>query len=274
MSDLIGIHPAMSSEEYHRTSPLSFTGFKEFMRSPAHYRAYVDHPEESTASQIKGQLTHCMLLEPKEVEKRFIHIKGPMNRNPFKAQKEEAEALGLIPVGDTTWRDAEGMREKLLKHPDVANMIKIGQKETSVFAPDPTTGVLRKCRPDIWLPAQGILGDLKYVGDASQDGFLMMLRRMKWHIQSAWYLEVVSAAMRAPHNLFVHILVEEKYPHEVGCWALDDASLERASQTIQHHLKKFKHCQDTNTWPGLEPKIHTTSIPHYMWADEEEEVIA
>lgn len=274
-TELLGIHPTMPSEEYHASAGLSFTGFKHFLQSPAHYRYFRDNPKESTDSQILGQLVHALVLEPDTVPNRFALIEGPMNKNPWKQQKDEAEAKGLICVGGTNRAKALGMAEAVLKHPKASHLVKTGVKEASGFAIDPQYGILRKCRPDIWNKDIMSIADLKYVDDASEDGFLRQVLRMKYHYQSAWYLDVWGWLIGQPIQRHIHICVEEDAPHAVQLHCLSDADIEASRQAIQRRLGRYAECLHKNEWPAYPTGIIPMVLPHYAYKTTDEgEVMA
>lgn len=270
MKEFVGVIEGMSNEDYHSAPGLSFTTFKEFLRSPAHYKAYHEAEDDPTPSQIKGSALHCRVLEPHIYAQTYAHIDGPMNRNPWKAQADEAKAAGKTPLGKSTWESVDGMEKALQAHPEARTMVKEGKKEVAFFAVDPVTGVLMKCKADLWLPELKVVGDLKTCSDARPDGFIRaQLMKLRYDIQSAFYLRVISLATVQPHKEHVHLCVEDLAPHGVMLHALDDASLERSDLTINHGLVKFKHCMDTDTWPGLPTGVNPIAIP--SWAFEETE---
>ena len=54
----------------------SWSGLKNFAKSPKHYLNYLEEKTEGkTDAMIRGILTHCLVLEPKELEKKFnLHV--------------------------------------------------------------------------------------------------------------------------------------------------------------------------------------------------------
>lgn len=268
---LVGIHEGMSSIDYHGSPGLSFTALKEFLRSPAHYKAYHEEDEEQTDSQKLGSAFHALILEPEVFKKTYVHIGGPMNRNPFKAEADAAKAEGMVPIGDSMWKQIMGMGEAVMQHPEAAGMLKAGKKEVAFFAEDPDSGVLIKCKADIWMPELCIVGDPKSCSDARADVFIRtQLMKLRYDVQSAFYLKVISLATGIKHSEHVHICVETAAPHGVMLHALDDASLERSELTVRGGLLKFAECMKQNFWPGLPTGINPIAIP--SWAFEENEL--
>ena len=141
--------------------------------------------------------------------------------------------------------------------------------ELSAFWHDPETGVLLRCRPDIWVPETGTILDLKSCGDASEHGFPKVeLMRNKYHIQSAWYLMGMSVLEEKNLTKHIHICVETDEPYACQLHALNDASLERAMLDIRHGLIKYAHCLATDTWPSLPTGITQIAIPDWSWPSQ------
>lgn len=269
IDDLTGIQRHLGNEEYHAGPGLSFTGFKEFMKYPAKYKAYLERKKESTPSQLKGQLFHMAVLEPEVFAKKAVHMEGPMNRSIWKKAAEDARDEGKIPVSDNDWGEIMGMCESVQKHPDASRIVNLSQHELSCFWKDPEHDVLLKCRPDCLFPDTGLMADLKYCSDASFPEVQKQIVRMKYHIQSKWYLNGLSNLIGKPLTDFLHIFVEEKYPHRCEVFMFDDASLDRAqvdiSYWLAHYAKRFKE----DFWPmsHKDQQINTMNLP--SWAFEE-----
>lgn len=264
-TDLLGIHADMPAEVYHGSPGISFTGYKNFLKSPLHFKHARENPKPPTASQKLGQLVHCLVLEPEKVAERFALIDGPMNKNPWKQQKDEAEAKGLLPVGGTDRDKALGMRDAILSHPEASHLVKTGKKEYSGFAVHEQLGIMWKCRPDIWNEDVLSISDIKYVDDASEDGFLRQVLRMKYQFQSAWYLDVWGQLVGKPLQRHIHICVEEEAPHAVQLHCLSDQDIEASRRAIRIKLQHFAECEAKNEWPGYPAGIIPMILPHYAY---------
>lgn len=263
-----GIVSGLSNEEYHKGPGLSCSGFKKFLEYPNKYKAYRERPQKSTASQIKGQLVHMAVLEPELFSEKAVHIKGPMNRSPFKAQADEAKEAGKIPVGDSDYAEIIGMRDAIMKHAYAEPLISKGDHEVSVYWKDEETGLLLKCRPDSMIKTQGLIADIKYCYSASDYAVQKQIARMQYHIQTQWYLMGLSKLIGRRTTDFTHIFVEEEYPHRVRTYVIDDASLERAMLDIRNGLAKFAECYKSDIWPNdnIDPKIIPMNLPDYAFA--------
>ena len=59
-----GLISDIPSGDYHSSPGLSFTGFKHFMRSPAHYKHFLTSEKKQSHAQKLGSLLHLATLEP------------------------------------------------------------------------------------------------------------------------------------------------------------------------------------------------------------------
>lgn len=268
-TDLHGLYDGWPSEDYHGSPGLSFTQFKHFLRSPLHYKAYLAKPKPQTASQKLGSMLHMALLEPEKFAKTTIYIDGPLNTNPWKKMGDEAKAAGITPIGKQMWEDITGMRDSVLKHKLGSLYVASGQKELSAFWKDPETGLLLRCRPDIWIESKLQVVDVKTCGNVQTFPMIEMMRNM-YPIQTAFYLFVMSGLTQMQLTQHTNLCVEDEYPYAVQNWALDDASIERSMIDVKNGLRKFAKCLETDTWDGPEPIIRPAALAHYAWAYDPE----
>jgi hypothetical protein len=265
-SGLVGIHEGMANADYHAAPGLSFSGAKEFLTSPAHYQAYLAREKAATKSQTLGTLVHRRILEPKLYAGTVVKVDGPMNTNPWKQQAAEAKSLGQDVVNKVDWDKIEGMHRSVMEDVDAASVIRAGKTEVSCFVKDPEFGVLIKCRPDVLVLEAGIIADLKTFDDARESAFTRQVMRMGYHIQTAWYLHVLSLLTGTTWKNFLHIVVETEAPHSTGVFCLNDASIERAMLDVKTALKRYAECMESNMWPGLPGGIKEIAIPDWAFA--------
>ena len=62
MTEYQGFVEDLDETLYHSLPGLSSTGAKQILRSPAHYRAYIDTPQAPKAEFDAGSATHSKLL--------------------------------------------------------------------------------------------------------------------------------------------------------------------------------------------------------------------
>lgn len=78
----------------------SWSGLKHFAKSPKHYLNYLEEKgRDKTEPMLRGLLTHCLILEPKELNKKFLIVDKFDRRSKDAKQKwadlqEEAKETG------------------------------------------------------------------------------------------------------------------------------------------------------------------------------------
>lgn len=261
----LGLKFDESNREYHQdVEYLSRSGLKVFMDRPSRFPVY---QKSQLLNQEEGEdlgtLFHMKVLEPQRFLDRCVHIEGPMNKNPFKKHGEEAREAGKIPIGHTMWEQIEEMYKKFQAHEQANAIIAAGKSEVSYRWIDKATGLKLKCRFDSIILDKGIACDLKTTQSVSEHMIKRDVMKMKYHHQSAFYLRAMEDYYNSPQRKFIHIFVETQEPYDVVTYALGDAELISADLAINHALAKFKHCFETNTWPGPAAGIQDLTLPEY-----------
>jgi exodeoxyribonuclease VIII len=192
-----GLYPFLSNEAYHTGPGVSKSGLDYIASNPSSYvwakTAPVDI--EKLDAMEMGTALHCLLLEPKEFNKRFIQA-PVFDRRTNKGKEAEAEFLAEHVGAGKTILDHEQhrklmiMRDSVMAHP-VARMIfeLEGQNEASIYWNDDETGELCRCRPDRIIDFNGhpVVVDVKKV--ASLDRFTHNVHEHRYHVQDAMYRE-------------------------------------------------------------------------------------
>lgn len=176
--------------------------------------------------------------------------------------KHEAANAGKTVLSAEDYDRLDGMLYSVLKNKTLLHLLSDGVAEQSVYARDPKTGVLLRCRPD-WLRNDLIVADLKTTQDASPRGFRKAVRNYGYDLTSQFYLRVLSLATGEPLSEFIHAAVETQRPHGVGLYTLSDACLLRADQEIERLLELFAECQAKNEWPGYADTIQNLDPTEY-----------
>ena len=276
----------MPSEEYHSIPALSAGGLKELIRSPFHFRNR--RPLTPRASLQNGTLTHCLLLEPAEFDKRFAVVpeSAPTRpsirqRNAKKPSPETVEAIawwdafhasiaGKEVVDPDALAAAKAQAAAVRSVPDVAALLGTGYPEASAFWIDDETGELCKCRPDWVHPvddASVILVDGKTCQDASPAGFARTVWNFRYDLQAAHYSDGFQQATGLRVAGFVFAAVESAWPHAAGAYMLDDAVMHAARIERRRLVDLYAQCKATNHWPGYSQAVEAITLPR--WAMRE-----
>jgi hypothetical protein len=265
----------MSAAEYHAHPAISRSRLEVISRSPFHYFSQYLAPnpptrEETTALKM-GTLGHCAILEPDELDHRYIVRPANLDMRT-KAGKEWADSVppGLIQISAEQRKAAESMRSSILTLPDVASALSRGYAEPSIFYPHPEFDFEVKIRPD-WVHECGdgdvIIVDLKTTSDASPREFARSVANHGYHRQAAFYSDVFEKATGQHVLAFVFAVVESSYPFTPACYMLDDDAMRKGRSLYHADLQLLKHCMRENVWPAYGNEMQVLSLPSWALND-------
>lgn len=267
---LQGFVHGMPNDAYHAHPAIGSTGLKTLARSPAHfYGQHIDpkRPKrEATPAMKAGTLLHCVLLEPSEVDARYVVRPDGLDART-KAGKEWMEsASGREIVTSEALALAKLQAASLRAFPDVGALLSDGEAEVSVFWIDPETGAHCKCRPDFVAQAgRGvILVDAKTTQDASPQNFPRSVWNFGYHLQAAHYSEGYERATGVPVLGMVFAAVEADYPHAAAAYMLSDEAFERGRIERRRLLSLYADCLARDQWPAYSSAIEPINLP--AWA--------
>lgn len=253
---------------FANTQYIGKSGLDLINRSPKHYWArYLDpysEGEQGSDSREFGHLAHTAILEPDQLEARYVVVPPDMvkNGNAWKEWKLANDGKGWINASD--YEAAMRMRDAVYAHPSASEMLRGGVAEQPLYATDPETGVLVKCKPDYYLPNYGgAVIDLKTTRDASPAKFARDAHNYRYHVQDAFYTDVAIWAGK-PVADFVFIAIEKEPPYAVAVYAMDSDSRELGRIAYREDLRTYAHCLKTGVWESYAPTTQTLSLP--SWA--------
>ena len=255
----------ISNADYHADPAVSASQLKTVMQSPYHYWSAYLNPDRvamvPTAAMRLGSLTHCAVLEPDELTKRY-QLAPDRRTKEGKAAVVEMAAAGIEAVSEADLAQALQMADAVRSNSTVSSLLSNGAAETSHWWDDVATGMRCKCRPD-WLSADGeTIVDLKTCVDASASGFSSAVGRFSYQLQAAHYLCGTLA------KRFVFAAVEKSAPYAVGVYELDQEALVHGSIARHNALQRLQDARSINEWPGYTDNgIETISLPGWALKD-------
>jgi exodeoxyribonuclease VIII len=248
-----------SNADYHADPAISASHLHAVAASPYHYWSRFLNPDRppsvQTAAMKLGSLTHCAVLEPDELSKRY-GIAPDRRTSAGKAVAAEMEAAGIEAVTASEMEQALAMAGSVRSHQAAAALLRDGKAEQSFWWDDTPTGLRCKCRPD-WYNGTTIV-DLKTTADASPKGFAKSVANWRYHIQQNHYLAGTFA------ERFVFIAVEKTYPYAVGVYELDETAALHGEAERRNNLQTIADCRAISEWPGYGNTIQPLSLP--SWA--------
>lgn len=251
--------------DYFKLEALSASGAKELLRSPAHYRYWKDNPKEPTAAMVFGTVVHALILEPDWPVGRIVSIKKEnWTTKEGKIEKEQLQRLGLPIISEQDFDRALRVREAVIGHDGVSEMLDGTQREKNYQWTGYSANVACKAGVDAVGPA-GII-DIKTTIDASPDGFARRIRSLNYHLQAAHYIDGVSHVDGVMHS-FTFIAVETSPPYAVACYQLDRNALSAGHATMDRIASVYARCLATGEWPAYSSGFSVLSLPNISAMD-------
>jgi len=254
---------------YRNAAGVNWSTLKLLDDSPLHYRHAVEHPDEgNTASRGMLRAVHCLVLEPERFEEQFSIFDGVRRGKLYDAHVIAHEDTTVL--NPREHNQARAIAAAVLAHPVASSYLRgTGRSEVTLRWTDDATGLPCKGRADrialvgsdeVWII------DLKTVGSVDARDLGRMAHRMLWHGQLAHYL----AGARAMFAYYggrrfkaAIVAVEDKPPHDVGVFVLDDATLEAGESMRRSLLASLAVCRAADEWPGRHPELTTLEFPEY-----------
>lgn len=216
---------------------LSYSALKAFGKSPNHflqYEAAKINGGEPSPAMLLGSLTHCMVLEPGEVLKRYA--KSPQIDRRTKAGKESwADFITECLISDRTsikaeeWDKAEAITGSVLSSPEYADLFSKCESERQINAK--IDGVPFRAFVD--LICADYCADLKTCRDASPKAFGRTVANEAYHVQGALYCELSGT------RDFYIVAVESAPPYNVQIYQLDEFALEAGREKLAQWASNF-----------------------------------
>ncbi|MGE3681605.1 MAG: PD-(D/E)XK nuclease-like domain-containing protein [Bdellovibrionales bacterium] len=260
----------ISAAEYHGYPAASSGQLKRLLRSPAHYKHELQNPTPPTGAQNLGWLIHLAVLEPDVFHESTVVIPKFEGRGArSRAEEWEKEHAGKHVVKSSEMQIIKGVLKSLSSHRTARELLASGHFENSFFWQDPVTGLVCKCRPDLW--REGLVVDIKTTLNASPQEFPRTIANMMYHLQGAFYMDGVSAVLGEPIERFLILAVEKTPPYAVATYTLDEATLDVGRMFYRRALRVLRQCKMRNHYPGYPDRIISTSLPSWAWPVETEE---
>jgi len=248
----------MTNKEYHQADGISASDLKLLEISPLHLKHKELFTFESDVFDL-GSLVHKMVLEPEDVEKEFVKMPEFNLRTKAgkeeKAKFEEANLEKTI-ISPADWERAEKMASNIKAI--AGNIISKGIKEESFFVED-ENGIIRKCRPDCYIEALGVVIDIKTTQSTKPYDFQKAIYEYKYHYQAYWYLNVLKRLGKKA-NQFIFIAVEKKEPFMVRLFRISESAINRAEMEVENLISQYVEFLKT----GRAEVVEDIDLPNWV----------
>lgn len=274
-----------SNQEYHSSHGLSASGVVSMLQSPDHFKRGEKGPSKEAASL--GDLVHAYLLEPERFQKNSIVLpdyhwtkKGKVQWKKFFEGLQEEDLLKydvsdiidmkkedslnvykdhVIIVKNEELETCKRIYENIANSEFLTSLL-VGVKEKSGYSElgDEFDGIVVKCRPDVKNKDEKREVDIKTTCNLSTAFLYTDLRKYKYDVKGAWYLDVSNGLDgEGTYNEFIWFVIEKNPPWGIMTYSMDIYSdmYENGSELGYKALYNYRDCIKSGNWPGYEEKI-------------------
>lgn len=261
--------------EYLAMPALSFSGMKQLLppSCPALFKYWREHQRPSKTAYDFGHVAHSLVLG---AGPEIVAIDADDWRTKdARTQRDEAYTAGQVPVLASDYAAAEALAESVKAHPRAAELLRpgSGKPEVSLFWTDEESGVDIRGRLD-WLPnpsdGRMVVPDFKTAASADPETFAQSAAKYGYAQQAALYIDGLKALGLSDDPVFVFIVAEKSAPYLVSVIELDAEALRIGRGLNRRAIQIYKHCTQTNTWPGYSPDVELISMPVWYQRQHEE----
>lgn len=245
------------ADQYHAANGISKSGMVKLLKSPAHYKAYLNEPKkEPTKSMQIGTAVHTAILEPHLLSGTVAVRPEGIDGRTKEGKAWASENEGKILLTQDENADITGMAKSFFSHP-FCQALKGKKKaiEESIFEELPS-GVVLKARPDLWI--EDTIIDIKTTEDASEAAFSKTCANLMYHLQAAHYLDMADA------NRFVFVAIERSAPYAVNVIELDSAWIEVGKSLREKAIQILHECSVLDQWPAYSTETKILAMPKWV----------
>lgn len=245
-----GIYANIPNEAYHSGPGISKSGLWTIhTKSPAHFK--FGERKESKAFDM-GEACHLAILEPNLFEKKVV--RGPDDRrgNKWKDVAEVCRIDGKLLLTSGDYDNALAVRDAVHADPFVSSIVtneKEAKVETSGYWVDEETGLLCRCRPDLWRGDLGVMVDVKSTASAHPDDFARSVVNYGYHAQEAFYSDGWRTLGKDVQG-FIFLAWEKATPYAFGIYELPPAIVEEGRAIMRRSLDAYAACLRDDRWPA------------------------
>ncbi|HEY5797646.1 MAG TPA: PD-(D/E)XK nuclease-like domain-containing protein [Bosea sp. (in: a-proteobacteria)] len=259
-----GIYQGVPNEAYHAGPGVSKSGLWTIQtQSPAHYKFGV---REETSAFDFGEACHLAILQPELFEPKVY--RGPEDRrgNKWKDAAEFCQGEGKLILTSGDYDAVLAIRDAV--HADAwVNSIITGGKpmvEASGYWRDEETGVLCRCRPDLYREDLGIILDVKSTQSAHPEAFARGVVNYGYHAQEAFYSDGWRANGQSVEG-FVFLAWEKKAPFAKAVYELPPSIVEEGRAMMRKALDTYAQCDHDDQWPAYGDGVRELSFKPWSY---------
>lgn len=264
-----GIYTDISNEDYHASHGISNSGLGLVDRSPAHFK----YPKErdSTRHMEIGSAIHCAILEPDRFDDEYKVVECDVRTSSlYKAACKEYPSELVLTSPESA--NVLGMQKSVYANRAARSiLLSPSRKELSVYAIDPETGLLVKCRFDLLTDDLAAM-DIKKTQDARAEAFSRSIYNYGYHRQAAFYIDVYKWATGHDIREWKFLAMEENSPYACKVYTLDPEAIEIGRIEYRAALNQYAECVESGEWPAYGDDEEVISLPGWAFSKFEDDL--
>lgn len=275
----------MPEAEYHqrRLDLATASGLKQMLRSPAHFRHFVEEGSSDNPAFAFGRAFHCAVLEPDRFDQAYRVLPSDAPRRPTPQQinaKQPSDDTKRAVAWWAAWNADDRatltredydrirrMADSVRAHPVAAGLLVGGDREVVFRWQDEGTGLDCQARADLYLAGEYLM-DVKTCSDASAEGFARAVASYKYGLQACHYLEGIRACGDAIRWM-VFLAVEKDPPYVCQPHILNAQAEALGFAQRSKAITLQAECVRTNRWRGYSDELIELSLPTWAFYGED-----
>jgi len=251
------LHKIKNRKQYKEIQALNYSGAKEILKSPAHYKAFLEKSGDSDSKALRmGSLTHAMVLQPEIVDLEFA-VSPDCDRRT-KEGKALYESFLSTSEGKTVLSGEEfGVcRNTSMSMFDALAANNVEFEHTELMLSCEYNGITLKCAIDA-VGKDGYLYDLKTTEDASMREFKNSIFNYRYHLQAHFYMTIYHIAFGVKPKGFRFIAAEKKEPWAHAVYECGPVLQALGEEQFETAVTVYRACLTLGEWPsyGSDPQI-------------------
>lgn len=247
-------------KEYRLLPALNQSAAKHLLTSPAHYKAYINTPQEETKALRFGTFVHSAVLEPHTLND--LYATAPDCDRRTKDGKEQWNAFVAANAGKTILDAEESAIGHLVAAHARMTLEKHGVKfdATEVMYAVDYNGIPLKAAID------GVAGDYLWdikttgIGEATAAGMLKSIRAYRYNLQAYWYRLVYELATGKRPLGFRFLFVEKEPPFATAICEVGPELMSWAVADFEKAIATYKACTESGIWPAYPDDVQVIDV--------------
>ena len=241
----------MTRTEYEALPALSYSGLKELLRSPAHFKHWLTNPREETKALRLGKAAHAAFLTPDIWATTYKSLPETLDRRTKDGKATYEAILASMKPGDTLlpfdeYELATEIAQAASRIADNLIYRNGAWVERVLQGKDKSTPL--KGIPDL-IDSEGWIYDLKTTDDASERAAVRTILNYGYHLQAAHYIRLAHCN-RSDIRGFRLIMVEKDAPHQGCVYQIDGDLLDLGRKETERAYSLYDKCLAEDNWPG------------------------